>query len=231
MHTSPKDITIQSFPRAIFLLVYIITATQSLHAQKAIDMDDFSQSLNFYHLGMEKVDSNAYSESLKYFHSAINMYDKNADIYAARANSYFKLNLLDSAIADIEKAMQLTTGHADYHYLKANILYRRGEHEQAIHHYDSAILLNITSSVKVSELNCYYNRGNAKLSLKKSESAINDFNVAIAIDSAFENAFHNRGIAHRQLGMKDDACRDFRKAFELGSAKSERYLTRYCIER
>ena len=71
----------------------------------------------------------------------------------------------------------------------------------------------------------YYFRGLAFLNTDQADKAIEDFDMAIALDPYFGDAFLNRGNAFEKIGKLDKAIEDFDKAIAL-SPSYEAYFNR-----
>ncbi len=71
----------------------------------------------------------------------------------------------------------------------------------------------------------YYFRGLAFLNTDQADKAIEDFNMATALDPSFRDAYLNRGSAFEKLGRLDSAIEDFNRAIAL-SPSYEGYFNR-----
>src|SRR5437899_11554527 len=61
----------------------------------------------------------------------------------------------------------------------------------------------------------FNSRGNAHLSTRNYDRAIDDYNEAIRLDPKFAIGFNNRGLAYLREGRIDRAIEDFDKAIRL----------------
>ena len=77
----------------------------------------------------------------------------------------------------------------------------------------------------------YYNRGSAYYFLKQSQSAMSDYNQAIAMAPSNPVYFNDRGILFRDLGDNDNAMQDFNKAIALRPNYALAYANRGYIQR
>ena len=84
-----------------------------------------------------------------------------------------------------------------------------GDHEEAISHFDEAILLNYT------EADVFYLRGESKYYLNQFVEAIPDFDKAIELKDDDIIYYRLRGYAQQALNRFDKAKDDLEKALEL----------------
>ena len=125
-------------------------------------------------------------------------------------------------------------GHSYYFYGKfesdqGNIARSQRLYEAAIKDFSSAIrfsklksnestntdLYNIRGSAKIELGKIETNRGSSKKAESLYESAIEDFDQIIKVNSGHAKAYYKRGIAKEVLGRKDEAEADFDKAKAL----------------
>lgn len=63
----------------------------------------------------------------------------------------------------------------------------------------------------------FYYRGNVYLNLKDFETAVENYDLALALDSTYANAWANKGtVIFYITGNKDEACQYWLKAHEYG---------------
>lgn len=74
----------------------------------------------------------------------------------------------------------------------------------------------------------YLNRGNIYLKTGKLESALDDYNYLLKLDSTSTSGLTNRGITMYKLGYKDEACHDWEKAVKNGFTVANKYYQKYC---
>ncbi len=72
----------------------------------------------------------------------------------------------------------------------------------------------------------YNNRGQAFDKLKQYDKAIDDYDMAIAVDPTSEEALNNRGVTYRKMGMIDKALADFNAAIGLNPSFYQAYNNR-----
>jgi len=77
----------------------------------------------------------------------------------------------------------------------------------------------------------YYHRGSAYYALRQSQSAMSDYNQAIAIAPSNPFYLNDRGILFRDLGDNDNAMQDFNKAIAIRPGYALAYANRGYIHR
>jgi Flp pilus assembly protein TadD len=107
--------------------------------------------------------------------------------------------------------------------IEGNDLGRSGNFSQAEIKYTAAIALDS----KYQEP--WYNRGKARLNLRKYKAAISDFDRALTLSSdpkVIADIFNNRGIAKKKLGDVEGAILDYGKALKQNPALYRVYVNR-----
>ncbi|MDA3820259.1 MAG: tetratricopeptide repeat protein [Candidatus Delongbacteria bacterium] len=87
--------------------------------------------------------------------------------------------------------------------------YEKGDYENAIKHYNTAIDLNSNN------YEYYANRGGAYFKAKDYEKTHEDFNKAISLNPDNHIAYNNRGALYLKTGKPRQALNDFLKALSL----------------
>lgn len=148
-------------------------------------------------------DLRSYAEAVAEFSRALKINSNIVDAYVRRGRSYLGLHLYDSSINDFNLAygklkyqdsvIFLYRGHA---YLK------KGNYDAANADYDSASKFN--SSYK----EFLKSRALVKIEMEDLESALNDLNRVVIIDSSDLIAIKNRAIVNFQLNNLDTSLSD-----------------------
>jgi protein O-mannosyl-transferase len=114
-----------------------------------------------------------------------------------------------------------------YNYIAHNYLgvalYDEGNLNEAIVHYNKAIL------IKTDYAEAYINRGNAYAKFNQYQRAIDDYNEAMYLKQDYIEACINRGVAYAKLGHYQRAIDDFSKAIDLNPDYAKAYLNRGII--
>ncbi|MGM0650805.1 MAG: tetratricopeptide repeat protein [Bacteroidota bacterium] len=87
--------------------------------------------------------------------------------------------------------------------------YEKGDYENAIKHYNTAIDLNSNN------YEYYANRGGTYTKMQEYEKALKDFNKAISLNPGNHTAYNNRGAIFLKAGKPEKALSDFKKALSL----------------
>src|SRR5215470_17566350 len=72
----------------------------------------------------------------------------------------------------------------------------------------------------------FNSRGNAHLSNRNYDRAIDDYNEAIRLDPKYAIGFYNRGLAHLRKGRLDPAIEDFDAAIRLNPKYTSAFINR-----
>ncbi|MVM32332.1 tetratricopeptide repeat protein [Spirosoma sp. HMF4905] len=93
---------------------------------------------------------------------------------------------------------------------------------------DALVELNALLKINPQHKEAYLSRGIAFLFKKQYQSAIADFDRALALDAGYIVAYHNRGKAKKALGDKAGCCQDWHKCYALGMESIEPDLKTVC---
>lgn len=139
-----------------------------------------------------------------------------------RAIAHAVLRDFEAAIADFSDYIALDDTNAMAYWQRAVCQVEMNEFVSS----EGQPILNLHSpeadfsdAIRLSHNNnayIYYNRGNLHASHKELSKAIDDYNMALKIDSRMAEAYYNRGLVRSKMGNKNAAIQDLSKAGELG---------------
>lgn len=194
---------------------------------------------------------NSHFESIDYYNGMLAVSKPRSIDYFGRAMDFMMVKNYESAIADINRAIDLQPKFALAYFLRAGAYYMQHQLERGGASKDkspspdaaaaakllvqntsdeklAAALADFNEVLKLSPKSVYalYNRGFIYLLMGDYTSAINSFNEAIAIKPDFGEAFYNRGLMYFKLGNRDKGVSDLSNAGELGVLPSYNVLKR-----
>lgn len=196
----------------------------------------------------DETDIRRHFESIDYYNSYISTHTPRAIDYFGRAMDYMTTHNYKNAIADLDKAIQLTPDFTLGYLLRSIARYKNMEVERvSIPNTDdknseaSIMLVNQKTKVAISEILAdidhviqlsprmaiaHYNKGNILVEMQDYTSAISAYTQALELKQDFGEAYYNRGYVYLKLGNKDAGIRDLSKAGELGVVPSYNLLKR-----
>ncbi len=146
------------------------------------------------------------------------------ELYVERA--FFKLSDQDfkGALGDCNTALA-------NHYAGENVYLCRGMAENALTHYDSA-LINYAIAIKLNpkDIDVYLRTGMTDYTLEKYTDAIIQYNKALKIDSASTFAYFNRSEAYIKLDSTKQALTDLNTVITFDPMNAVAYFNRAVLE-
>jgi len=211
---------------------------------------DPQMHIAYYLLGLFHNDLKLFGKAVEYFTFAISLEPSDYNSFQYRAHSYMSLNLLDSALSDANKAIELNPNASSYN-IRGNIHSHMDNLYNAKSDYEKAIELNPEFTEAISNLatilyeledyegsvntasqalttnpndaESYNTRGLAFKQLGILETAINDFNHALSLSPKYTAAYLNRGVLYREIGEIDKAITDFNTSLSINSKDHQVY--------
>ncbi len=110
------------------------------------------------------------------------------------------------------------------HCVKAEAAYRTGDHALEIDHYSRCIVDEGPEGANLAI--AHNNRGVAHLAAGDPDSALDDYERALSLDSAYAMAYANRGMAHLAKGDFVQSLRDYDTAIAFDPAYAPAYTNR-----
>jgi tetratricopeptide (TPR) repeat protein len=132
-----------------------------------------------------------------------------ANVLNSRGMAWERVDYLQEAKEDFEKAISVNPDYASAHNNLGNIKAKQRKYAEATVDYNRAIALN------GQFIEAYFNRGIAREHLGDLAGAIEDFSRAIELDSECGDAYFRRGSAKERTGDYPGALADFDRALEI----------------
>ena len=249
-----RDVVIE--PEPMFVLTYYASPSElemRSHYIKEVDDINASRLLRFMIVVTNRenvfVDENLikeHFESIEYYNSYISTHSPRAIDYFGRALDFCITRNYKAAIADLNKAIELTPDFALAYFLRATAMYNNSKVEDFMPNEQLGmynieqlkevrrrkILQDVVAdwdkliSIQPRMAIAYYNKANVLLEMHEYEKAIAAFDNAIMHEPAMGVAYYNRGYVYLKLGNKDAGLSDLSKAGELGVVPSYNLLKR-----
>ncbi len=127
------------------------------------------------------------------------------------SNNELKIQLLDSAIAEYNRALAIYPEYPDAFGQRGLAYYRKGENDKAVSDYRNAI------DRQVGQWKVYNNLGVIYGERGDLENAMKYFSLALKIDTRFPDPYKNLGSAYVMRGEFDAAIAEFNKALKYVS--------------
>lgn len=250
-------------PEPFFSLSYYTPAdddlsyTRTHYMQEVAELNDahllpMTLTIANHDVQLSSDDINRHFASIEYFNSIIAQGSTKPIDFIARAIDQLIVKNPDGALADADRALELTPGQPIALFVKACAHYRAYQmksHEagnndatatdeqrsaQLLRQREAAKLLDQTIDdlrlvIKQSPRNAYahYDLGIVYNEMQNYTAAIAAFSDAIAISPNLGEAYYNRGLLYLRLGNKAAGVNDLSKAGELGILPSYTILKRF----
>ncbi len=146
--------------------------------------------------------------------ASVSIADK-PDIYLERGRVALLNNNFQSALTNLNKAIELDTTNFEAFYYRGLVLLYMNKYLLSIEDFSQAIKLNPEFA------DTYNNRGLAYSFVEDLEKAYYDFSKAIELDSKFAEAYINRGSIYTSIGENDSAMVDFNRAAKINPNNPE----------
>ena len=175
------------------------------------------------------------------------------EVLLARAEAHCYADQYDSALAELDKAMQFGPGSGQVYLLRSDTFYNMGRYEQAVKEGDIAYkymgpvlsilwprglslvelgqyqrgLEDMNKLIKMSPIpKFYFYRARCYENLGRRKEQIADLNTLIKVESKSPKHYIARGRAYLALGKNKEALADANKAVNLGKRHRESYKFR-----
>lgn len=134
--------------------------------------------------------------------------------YYIRGMSYFKIGIVDSAIIDLKRTIELAPNNPQIRLFVGEIYMATGKNAEAIAEFTQAIQEDSTDA------QLYNSLGVAYLRMEDFQKAIGYFSRAIEMDNAFVLAYSNRGEIYAHLKQFEKAIMDLKEVLKTDPSNS-----------
>ena len=177
-----------------------------------------------------------YADAISSYDAAIRIKQDYLDAYLNKATALKEMRSFEEALIIYRHLLSFITGPIafDVHNNCGNLLQETGQLQEALNHFDQAVMVNPYQAIT------YSNRANVLQRLGKFQEAILSYGVAIAIDGTNSDFYNNRGnalqnCAHLDLEVVSDshstqnldhALSDYEYAITLRPDQAQAYYNR-----
>lgn len=144
-----------------------------------------------------------YDEAIKGIDQMIRFWPKNSQLYAFKAQAYFAQKDTVAAVACVDKALEVNPYDGKAWNMRAMVLASKSEYKEA----EEALNKTILQEPKMPDH--YVNRALARYYQRNLRGAMNDYDIAIELDSSNYVGHFNRGLLRAQVGDDNRAIEDF----------------------
>jgi len=191
-----------------------------LYEQITLQNSDYVQA--YFNMGVALQCVLRFEDAVKSYDQAIYLKPDYFDAYLNKATALKDLQKYEDAFNIYQQLLTLINGPASFevHNNCGNLLQTMGLFEQALVHFDQAVMANPYQAV------AYSNRGNVLQKLGRHQEAILSYGVALAIDPLAADFYSNRGNALQSTDSHDSALSDYTRAIELNPQHTQAYYNR-----
>lgn len=176
-----------------------------------------------YCIGVMHEHNEEYEKAIPFYEEAQR---KDADDMNLRriAQCYYEMGDYDSALRNINQAIELDSTKVQYIPFKANVLYEMGNAKDAIAEWDKHQALYPDYGFG------YYRRGWFKSLSGDDEGAIEDFTMSVTLDPEYSYSYVSRGDVYSRLGKTELAKADFLKVIEIEDSPEKYECLHYAFQ-
>lgn len=256
-----QDNNVKIDPEPIFFLTYYVKEDKirdntnyikEVTDVNAMRMLPFTLMITNVNVKLYEDQIQKHFNSIEYYNGVIATSKGRAIDYFARAMDFLMVKNPAEAIADFNRAIELSPkfslaymGRSYAKYMQMQIEQAKDEEntaptspknqagaamlkERKANHDIAEIIADLDKTIELSPRNIYaiFNKGNMYVVLQNYTSAISCYSNAIALKPDFGEAYYNRGLMYLKMGNKDKGIADLSKAGELGILPSYNVLKR-----
>lgn len=160
-----------------------------------------------------------YQSALSYLNELLAENENVYDALVLRSKVNLKLGNIESAEADVLKALSADEGY-EAHFILGKILFDKSDFDNAIYHFTQTIKLN------PQFVEGYLNRAYTYYKLNEFEKAIADYEISYQLDPNSSIPFVNIGFIYGLIGQNDLAVEYYSRAITLNPQDFNAYYNR-----
>lgn len=146
--------------------------------------------------------------TIKDINTSLKADSTNAFLYQARAEMYYNLNQIDSAILDYEKATVIDPNQIDWLTKISDLYLFKGKSEKARQALDEALKLEPNNT------DVHLKMGMVYMFVEDNLKSFEHINLALSIDPNMENAYFYKSLNYIEVGDTVRAIEELQKAVE-----------------
>ena len=176
----------------------------------------------YFNKGVALQRSARLEEALRSYDNALHLKPDYFDAYLNKATVLKDMKRYEESLNMYRQILTVINGPASFevHNNCGNLLEVMGQLDQALLHFDQAVLANPYQALT------YSNRGNVLQRLGRNQEAILSYEVALTIDPLVADFYSNRGNALQSILSLDLALFDYTRAIELSPGHAQAYYNR-----
>ena len=176
----------------------------------------------FFNKGVALQRLSRFSEALQSYEAALKLNPGYLDAALNKAIVLKETGQYEESLNIYRELLTSVQGPAafDIHNNCGNLLQHMGRLEDALGHFDQAVMANPYQAIT------YSNRGNVLQRLGRFEEAVLTYGVAITVDPQNADFLSNRGNALQNTGALDAALSDYERSIELSPNHAQAYYNR-----
>jgi len=158
------------------------------------------------------------NKSISELNAAIKKDSSKALLYQIRAEHYYRLNQIDSALLDYQKAVKIEENHTDWLLKLSDIYLFKGQSENARQMLDEALKLEPNNTDVILKMGLFY------LLIEDHIKSFEYINEALSINPNLELAYLYKSMNYKEVGDTTRAIAELQKAVEKNPEYTEAYI-------
>lgn len=167
--------------------------------------------------------NNQYQKAIEYYTEA-NKRNVSPVTHNRIARCYFKVGNYETALENVNKAINMDSTDVSFIIQRADILYESGDVKSAIAEWDNVLAKDPEYGFG------YYRRGWFKTLSGNDDGAIEDLSMCVVLEPDYSFAIETRGDIYLRQGKKELAEADFKKVIELENTPEKYNCIHYAYQ-